>query len=218
MRHVMSFHREWGCLSPAPSFMRAVRTVLVATAVGATAAGGLVSAFVDHSAADQTSVAARTLVRLIPAAPPSVSGPQAAQLSRQTSDQSEAGHVTSSDGHVKDPATNELNVSPPAGSTHVAASDEARMAPGGDPAKTAVSPLPTLQAHQKHMAQRARHRDALNSSRQLQHSLSARIEPNPFQRLLAGLTAVIEHVWPPSTSTAKATSRAHGNGASAATT
>ena len=42
MRHTMNFHPVWGCLAPAPSFLRTVRTVLVATAVGATAGGGVV--------------------------------------------------------------------------------------------------------------------------------------------------------------------------------
>ena len=42
MRHVMNFHPEWGCLAPAPSLMRTMRTVLVATAVGAVAGGGVV--------------------------------------------------------------------------------------------------------------------------------------------------------------------------------
>ena len=42
MRHAMNFHPEWGCLAPAPSFLRTIRTVLVATAVGATAGGGVV--------------------------------------------------------------------------------------------------------------------------------------------------------------------------------
>jgi len=193
MRHIMTFHPEWGCLAPAPSFRRTVRTVLVATAVGATAGGGVVFAFVDHSAGDQTSVAERTLVRLIPAAPTSVSAAQTAQLniSPQTSDQSEAGQVFWADGHVKDPATNKLNAGSPARAKIVAASDEVRMATGGDSAKTAAAPSPTLQARQKRIAQRAGHKDVLSSSRQPQHSLPARIEPNAFQRFLAGLTAAI---------------------------
>ena len=36
MRHAKNFHPEWGFLAPAPSFMRTLRTVFVATAVGAT--------------------------------------------------------------------------------------------------------------------------------------------------------------------------------------
>ena len=57
MRHAKNFHPEWGFLAPAPSFMRTLRTVFVATAVGATAGGGLVLSLVDHSAG-QTSASA----------------------------------------------------------------------------------------------------------------------------------------------------------------
>jgi hypothetical protein len=215
MPNIMTFHPEWGCLAPAPSFMRTVRTVLVATAVGATAGSGVVFAFVNHSAGDQRSVSERTLVRLIPVAPTSASVAQTAQLSPQTTDQSEAGQVSRDDGQAKDPATNELNASSPTSPTIVAASDEVRMATG---AKAAVAPLPSLQARQKRMAQGARHKDVLSASRQSQHSLPARNEPNAFQRLLAGLTAAIGHVWPVGTSSANSTSRAHGITASAATT
>jgi hypothetical protein len=219
MRNIMTFHPEWGCLAPAPSFMRTVRTVLVATAVGATAGSGVVFAFVNHSAGDQRSVSERTLVRLIPVAPTSASVAQTAQLSPQTTDQSEARQVLRDDGHVKDPTTNELNAGSPASPTSVAASDEVRMATtGGDSAKAAVAPPPTVQARQKRIAQGTRHKDVLSSARQPQHSLPARNEPNAFQRLLAGLTAAIGHVWPVATLSANPTSRPHGNSASAATT
>ena len=75
MRHAKKFHPEWGFLAPAPSFMRTLRTVLVATAVGATAGGGLVLSLVDQSTG-QTSVAERTLVRPIPTASTSVGAPR----------------------------------------------------------------------------------------------------------------------------------------------
>ena len=52
MRHAMNFHPEWGCLAPAPSFLRTMRTVLVATAIGATAGGGVVLSLVGYSAAN----------------------------------------------------------------------------------------------------------------------------------------------------------------------
>ena len=61
MRHAMNFHPVWGCLAPAPRFLRTMRTVLVAMTVGATAGGGAVLSLVDGSAG-QTSVAERTLV------------------------------------------------------------------------------------------------------------------------------------------------------------
>lgn len=218
MRQIVTFHPEWGCLAPAPSLIRTVRTVLVATAVGATAGSGVVLAFVDHSAGDQRSVAERTLVRPIPAAPTLVGAPHTAELSPQTSDQSETTQVLWTDGHTKDPTTNELNASSSAPPTIVAVSDEVRVPAGGDSAKTAVAPSPALQARQKRIAQRARHQEVLSSSRQLQHSLSDRTEPNAFQRLFTGLAAAVDHVWPLATSTANPTSHVHGKSASAAST
>ena len=38
MRFAGNFHPEWGYLAPAPNFMRTARVVVVATAIGATAA------------------------------------------------------------------------------------------------------------------------------------------------------------------------------------
>jgi hypothetical protein len=218
MRHIMTFHPAWGCLAPARSFMRTVRAALVATAVGATTGGGVVSALVDHSAGDQKSVAERTLARLMPAAPTSVSAAQTAQPSTQKSDQREARLVLWADGYMKDPATNELNASSPARPMIAATSDEIRIATWSDPAKTVVAPSPTLQAREKRIAQRTHHKDALSSSRQPQHSLPPRVEPNGFQRFLAGLTVAIKRVWPLAASTNSPTSRAHRNSASAATT
>jgi hypothetical protein len=215
MRHSMTFHPEWGCLSPAPSFMRTVRSVFVATAVGVTAGGGVVFAFVDHSAGGQTSVAERTLVRPVLAAPTSFSATETAQLSSQTSEQIRADQVLQVDGHMKDPATNELNTSSPARPTIVAASDEVDMAVRGGPTKTAVASWST---RRKRSIQTARHKTVLSSLRQAKHSLPARFEPNAVQRFLTGLTATIEHVWSQTTSTDKPASRARRNGASAATT
>jgi hypothetical protein len=217
MRQITTFHPEWGCLAPAPSFMRTARNVLVATAVGATAGSGVVFAFVGHSAGDQASVAERTLVRPIPAVPTLVSAAQTAEPSPQMSDQSEAAQVSSADGHAKNATTNELNASSPARPTIVAASDD-RMAADGDLAKTAAAPSATLQTRQKRIAQRARHKDVLSSPRQPQHSLPARTESNAFQKFLAGLTAAVDHVWPLAPSTANPTSHAHGKSASAANT
>ncbi len=63
MRFANNFNPEWGYLAPAPSFARTVRTVLVAAAVGASAGGAVVFSLVVHPAAEETSVAARTLVQ-----------------------------------------------------------------------------------------------------------------------------------------------------------
>jgi hypothetical protein len=79
MRH-QNWHPEWGFLAPVPNFIRAVRIVLVATAVGATAGAGVVLSLVDSSA-NQTSVAARTSARPLQAPSTLVSSqvnPQAA--------------------------------------------------------------------------------------------------------------------------------------------
>jgi hypothetical protein len=72
MRLAGNFHPEWGCLAPAPSFMRAARVALVACAVGATAGAGVVVSLIDRPA--ETSVAARTPVQPVEAAAPAVVG------------------------------------------------------------------------------------------------------------------------------------------------
>ena len=127
MRHAMSFHPEWGCLAPAPSFLRTMRTVLVATAVGATAGGGVVLTLVGHSAG-QTSVAERTLVRPIPAVSTSVSAPQIAQLNPEPLSQRESTELSLEDDEVDGAAPNALSPSSPVHPAVVATSAE-RSAP-----------------------------------------------------------------------------------------
>ena len=195
MRHAMNFHPEWGCLAPAPSFLRTMRTVLVATAVGATAGGGVVLSLVGHSAG-QTSVAERTLVRPIPPVSTSVSAPRAAQLNPQPLNQRESTEVSLDEGHLDGSATNELNANSPARLAVVAASAEVGTAPKGT-LKTAVAPSPSTQKHSIQVAQRARHKDAVSSSRQPQHSVAPQTAPNVAERFFSGLTAAIEYVWPP---------------------
>lgn len=58
MRSTGNFSPEWGYLAPAPSILRTVRVVLVATAIGATAGAGVVLSLVDHSVGDGDKVAA----------------------------------------------------------------------------------------------------------------------------------------------------------------
>jgi len=195
MRHAMNFHPEWGCLAPAPSFLRTMRTVLVATAVGATAGGGVVLSVVGYSAG-QTSVAERTLVRPVPAVPTSVSAPQIAQLNPQPLNQRVSTEVSLDEGQVDGPATNELSANSPARLAVVAASAEVGTAPEGT-LKTAVAPSPAAQKHSTQVAQRARHKEAVSSSRQAQHSLAPQAAPNVVDRFFAGVTAAFEHVWPP---------------------
>jgi hypothetical protein len=194
MRHAMNFHPEWGCLAPAPSFLRTMRTVLVATAVGATAGGGVVLSLVGHSAG-RTSVAERTLVRPIPAVSTSVSSPQAAQRNPQPLNQRESTEVSLDEGQADGSATNELSASSPARLAVAAASADARTA-SQFVLKTAVAPSPAAQKHSTQVAQRARHKEAISPSRQA-HSLAPQPAPNMVDRFFAGLTAAFEHVWPP---------------------
>ena len=195
MPQAMNFHPEWGCLAPAPSFLRTMRTVLVATAVGLIAGGGVVFSLAGQSAG-QTSVAERTLVRPIPAVSTSVSAPQAAQLNPQPLNQRESTEVSLDEGQVDGSATNELGASSPARLAVAAASAEARTAPKLA-LKTAVAPSPAAQKHSTQVAQRARHKEAISSSRQAQHSLAPQPAPNVVDRFFTGLTAAFEHVWPP---------------------
>ena len=208
MPQAMNFHPEWGCLAPAPSFLRTMRTVLVATAVGLIAGGGVVLSLAGHSAG-QTSVAERTLVRPIPAVSTSVSAPQTAQLNPQPLNQRESTEVSLDEGRVDGSATNELRANSPARLAVVAASAEVGTAPEGS-LKTAVVPSPGTQKHSIQVAQRARHKDAVSSSRQTR-SAAPQTAPNVAERFFSGLTAAIEYVWPPQRLPANRTSRASGN-------
>ena len=60
MSQSANFNPEWGYLAPAPGFLRTVRVVLVATAVGVVAGAGVVFSLVGHPA-EEISVAARTM-------------------------------------------------------------------------------------------------------------------------------------------------------------
>jgi hypothetical protein len=195
MPQAMNFHPEWGCLAPAPSFLRTMRTVLAATAVGLIAGGGVVFSLAGQSAG-QTSVAERTLVRPIPPVSTSVSAPQAAQLNPRPLDQRVSTEVSLDEGQVDGSATNELGASSPARLAVAAASAEARTSPK-IALKTAVAPSPAAQKHSTQVAQRARHKEAISSSRQAQHSLAPQAAPNMVDRFFAGVTAAFEHVWPP---------------------
>ena len=71
MRSAGNFSPEWGYLAPAPSVLRTVRVVLVATAIGATAGAGVVLSLIDRPAgdADRVAVAAHAIVTSAQAAP-----------------------------------------------------------------------------------------------------------------------------------------------------
>jgi len=63
MRNASNFDPEWGYFAPAPSFIRKVRVVLIATVVGATFGAVAVFSRVSHQTIEP-SVGERTLVRL----------------------------------------------------------------------------------------------------------------------------------------------------------
>jgi hypothetical protein len=71
MRSAGNFSPEWGYLAPAPSMLRTVRVVLVATAIGATAGAGVVLSLVDRPTgdADRVAAAAHAIVTSAQAAP-----------------------------------------------------------------------------------------------------------------------------------------------------
>jgi hypothetical protein len=203
MPQSLNFHPEWGCLAPAPNLMRTIRAVLIATAVGATAGGGVVLSLAGHLT-DQMSVGERTLVRPVPAASAAVGAPQIAQLSPETLSQRKVSEILLDDDEVDGSATDEWRASSPVHPAVVAAE---RTTPT---AKTVVAPS-RAQRRPTHVAQRARHKDAVSSSRQTQHSVAAQTAPNVAERFISGLTAAIEYVWPPQRLPADRTSRASGN-------
>jgi hypothetical protein len=67
MRRSANFNTEWGYLAPAPNFMRTMRIVVVAAAVGATGGAAVVFSLIDRPTAE-VSVAARTMAADAPSA------------------------------------------------------------------------------------------------------------------------------------------------------
>jgi hypothetical protein len=188
----VNFHPEWGCLAPAPTLMRTMRVALVATAVGATAGGGVVLSLAGHSA-DQRSVGERTLVRPVPAASTAVSTPET--LSQSTE--------LSLDDDDLEP--NALSPSSPVHRAVVAPSAQR----SASTAKT-VAALSRAQKESSHFAQRARRKETVSSSPQTQHSGAPQTPPNVVDRFFTGITAAIEHVWPFQRLSTNRTSRTHG--------
>ena len=66
MRSAGNFHPEWGYLAPTPSFIRTVRTALMAAAVGGVAGAGVVLSLMDRPA--DVEVAAQTVAAPVEAA------------------------------------------------------------------------------------------------------------------------------------------------------
>jgi hypothetical protein len=107
MHRNANFHPEWGYLAPAPSFIRTMRIVLIATAVGAAIGAGAVFSRIGHPG--ESSVAARTLVRPIEAVSPGANTPaQATQANAPSSTDKRSLTVNS---RSADGATNEPSAS-----------------------------------------------------------------------------------------------------------
>jgi hypothetical protein len=66
MRSAGNFHPEWGYLAPAPSFMRMVRTALVATAIGAVAGAVVVVSLIERPGSNDSAIAAHALLTRAP--------------------------------------------------------------------------------------------------------------------------------------------------------
>jgi hypothetical protein len=209
MRHITIFHPEWGCLSPAPSFMRTLRTAAVATAIGVAVGGGAVLSLTAHP--DQTSVAQRTLARPFPAVPAAINVPLSNSEKVTSSAQSE--EILLSESQPNALRRSELTASSAA---VVTAPAKVRVAAEAGSAKTAVVPTAPMRTRPKHLSQEQRHKDLVSPARPPQRSLVSRSDSNVFQGLLARLTAVIGHVWPSSTSPTSRTSRIHGGPSAAA--
>ena len=96
MHRAGNFNLEWGYLAPAPSFLRTVRLVAVASAIAATASAAVVFALVRQPAAEE-SVAARTLVQSVDQAPPTGRAPVATETQTQTEHAADAGTSAASE-------------------------------------------------------------------------------------------------------------------------
>jgi len=114
MRSVHNFSPEWGYLAPAPSFMRTARLVIVAAVIGASAGGAVVFSLIDRPAAEDGSVAARTLAD--PSAPPAATAETTQALPSQQVDARAGGATAPANGssNTGDPPTVAATVATPA--------------------------------------------------------------------------------------------------------
>lgn len=148
MHRAGNFNLEWGFLAPAPSFLRTVRLVVVATAIGATTSAAAVFALMRQPAAEE-SIAARTLVRSVSKAPPIGRAPIVAQPQIQT--EHAAGRGTSAASESADAAAHPR---PPAAVALAEASSMVAEAPAArEASETSVSPaqeaVPSLKPPRK---------------------------------------------------------------------
>ena len=146
MHRAGNFNLEWGFLAPAPSFLRTVRVVVVATAIGAMTSAAAVFALMRQPAAEE-SIAARTLVRSVSKAPPTGRAPVAAQIQTEHA----AGPGTSAASESADAAAHPR---PPAAVALAEASSMVAEAPAArEASETSVSPaqeaVPSLKPPRK---------------------------------------------------------------------
>ena len=114
MRASANFHPEWGYLAPAPSFIRRVRVVLVATTLGAIVGAGVGLFPVSHQATE-LSVAARTLIRPIETASAGANNPapvSQANAPSSTKRRLPASNNRSVDGATSKPSDNSTTWAP----------------------------------------------------------------------------------------------------------
>ena len=167
----------------------------------------LVLSLAAHPAGGQTSVAERTLVRVLPVVSTS-NGPS--EPSTEKISHTEPMAVGLPEIQVSDPAPSELNANSGAGQTVVKTFAKVRTATDGSSGKAAVGSPPTIPMRPRRVAQRPRHDDLARSSRPSPQSLASRADTNLVQRVWTGLTAAIEHVWPFPTLPANGTSSTRG--------
>ena len=167
MHHAKNLHPEWGYLAPAPSFFRAARIVLAATAVGATAGAGVVLSLVDRSAG-QTPVEARMLVQPIQAMPRPDSAPQNAQMNAEASIQNQPTRASGTNAQTGSAAVSERSADGSAQASSVAGlvtvpaltDDTPAMAPAvpslaaGQPPLAGMLPLQAKANKKHHVAPR----------------------------------------------------------------
>jgi hypothetical protein len=139
MRFADNFNPEWGYLAPAPGFMRTARITLVAAAVGAFAGGAVVFSLIEPPAAEDASVAARTLAQPLDtmspvgtaqpaqAQAPTPSSPSSAQVNAVVENPASAESTTAT---AQSPANSEAvaDAPPPGDAATASTSDETATA------------------------------------------------------------------------------------------
>lgn len=129
---VANFNQDWGYLTPAPSFMRSMRVVMVATAVGATAGAGTVFALMDRPPVAETQRTASLVAGGAAAVKILTPGPAAAAIPANDSPVLETSVATA--------AWNELNAAP-----RVPAPIQ-KSAPNNETGAVAAAPAPAAAA------------------------------------------------------------------------